>query len=176
MKVLRLLLIPVFACICVAQAPDAKKAKVEELFRLTQLDQILGQSLANARNQIQSGAMQQLAGGELTAKQRELLTDFQNKMMDLLTQTLAWNKLEPDMAKLYMDAFTSEELDSAIAFYRSPAGQAMVQKTPQLMTQASTITQQHLQGMQGDLKKMMDDLREKLAAAAGGPPDHSDGK
>src|SRR5947209_2015249 len=82
------LIVPLCAVICMAQTPTAKQSKVEELFRLTALDKILGQSLATARSQIQASAMQQLSDADLTPKQGEILKDFENKMLNLLSENL----------------------------------------------------------------------------------------
>jgi hypothetical protein len=67
-----------------------------------------------------------------------------DKAMDLLSQELSWDKVKDDYISLYAKAFTDEELKGAIAFYKSPVGQAFIKKQPELMQQSMQLSQQRV--------------------------------
>jgi len=143
-----------------ALADDASKAaKVEEFFKLAQLDNVLRQSLAQVRTQMQSGIIQQIFGQQpLPPEMKKQVDDFQNKISDVVSDALSWEKLKPGYVKIYMDAFSEQEIDGIIAFYRSPAGQAMVAKTPTLLTKGGELAQQKIAVAQPALEQLVRDF------------------
>jgi hypothetical protein len=74
--------------------------------------------------------------------------------------------------KIYAADFTDEQLDSMIAFYTSPAGKALLDKTPEITQQTMGVVQQRMATLQPQVRQLMDDLVAKLKAstpAAAGP-------
>ena len=145
-----------------AFADDATKAaKVEEFFRLAQLDKVLEQSLAQVRTQMQNGLFQQIFGQKpLPPEMKKQVDDFDNKVADVVSDALSWEKLKPGYVKIYMDAFSEEDLDGIIAFYKSRAGQAMVSKTPVLLTKGGELAQQKIALAQPALTQLVKDFLE----------------
>jgi hypothetical protein len=128
-----------------ARGDDASKmAKVHEFFRLAKLDQLSTQAMDQVMTQMNSGAMQQIAGTKLTEDDQKRLDEFSGKVRQLVNRAMGWQALEPQYAKLYADAYTEQQLDDLIAFYKSPTGQVMVAKTPMLMKESSAIAQQQM--------------------------------
>jgi len=152
----------------IAYADDASKtAKVEELFRLTKIDQLLRQSLTLAAEQVKSGLIQQIMGVKLSPDMQKEVGAMQDKVAGIVSDAVAWDKLKPPYLKLYLDAYSEEELDGIVAFYKSPAGQAMVTKTPELMTKASDIVRQKIAEVQPDLAKIVSDFASQTRQRAG---------
>jgi uncharacterized protein len=128
-----------------ARGDDASKmAKVHEFFRLAKLDQLSTQAMDQVMTQMSSGALQQMAGGKVTGDDQKRLDEFSAKVRQLVNRTMGWQALEPQYAKLYADAYTEQQLDDLIAFYKSPTGQVMVERTPILMKESSAIAQQKM--------------------------------
>ncbi len=154
-----------------AHADEATKtAKIEEMFKAAKLDQLLTQSLTLAANQVKSSAFQQMFGVKLPPEQQKTAGEFQDKVMQLVTQTMSWDALKPVYVQLYARAYTEDEIDGILAFYKSPAGQAMVSKTPQLMSEASQVVQQRmLTEMQPKMQALMKEFMDRLKAPP--PPD-----
>jgi len=50
--------------------------------------------------------------------------------------------LEEAVAGIYLTHFTAEEMEASLEFYRSPAGQSILQKMPVVMQEAMAIGQQ----------------------------------
>jgi hypothetical protein len=128
-----------------ARGDDASKmAKVHEFFRLAKLDQLSAHAMDQVMTQMSSGAMQQIAGTKLREDDQKRLDEFSGKVRQLVNRAMGWQALEPQYAKLYADAYTEQQLDDLIAFYKSPTGQVMVAKTPMLMRESSAIAQQQM--------------------------------
>lgn len=75
-------------------------------------------------------------GWKGVAGNEKALADFQTKVEAVINNAMGWDKLRPLYIKLYMDAYTEEELDGIVTFYKSPAGQAMVSKSFGLVADA----------------------------------------
>jgi hypothetical protein len=78
---------------------------------------------------------------------------------------LGWNVMEPEYIKLYADTFTDEELDGIIAFYKSPAGISLIEKTPELTKQASALVQAKMVILQPQMKQLLEDFVKSQTAA-----------
>jgi uncharacterized protein len=135
-----------------------KTAKVEEFFRLTKMDELLRQSLAIATDQVKSGIIRQLMGGKASPEMEKKMGAFQDKVAVVVSNALSWDRLKSAYLKLYADAFSEEELDGIIGFYKSPAGQAMVAKTPSLMQKATVVAQEKMGEAQPELKKLIEEF------------------
>ena len=126
-------------------ADEASKiAKVEEFFRLSRFQQTMGQLMQMVRQQTDARMIEQISGSQVPPGPREDLNRYQDEIYDLLDEAMGWEAMKAEYIRAYVDAFTEEELDGIVAFYRSPAGQSLVEKTPQLMARASQVTQQRM--------------------------------
>jgi hypothetical protein len=141
-------------------------AKVHEFFRLAKLDQLSTQAMDQVMTQMNSGVMQKMAGTKLTDDDQKRLDEFSGKVRQLVNRSLGWQALEPQYAKLYADAYTEQQLDDLIAFYKSPTGQVMVEKTPLLMKQSSAIAQQKMTTLIPEFQNLL----KEYAPPAGSRP------
>lgn len=73
------------------------------------------------------------------AKLRESL---RQQARDILKEQLKWETLEPMFAQLYVDTFTEAELKQLTEFYKTPVGQKLIDKQPELAQKFGRITQQ----------------------------------
>ena len=148
-----------------ARGDDASKmAKVHEFFRLAKLDQLSAQAMDLVMTQMNSGVMQQMSGTKLTEDDQKRLDEFSGKVRQLVNRTLGWQALEPQYAKLYADAYTEQQLDDLIAFYKSPTGQVMVEKTPILMKESSAIAQQKMVTLIPEFQDLMKEYSPQAGA------------
>jgi hypothetical protein len=138
-----------------ALADDASKnAKIEEMMELTHVDRMISQMLP----QMQSMAKSQMAQADLSPQQRQQAEELQTKMMALIADRLSWEKAKPAYIKIYADTFSETEIDGILTFYKSPAGQAMLEKMPQLMQKSMQVSQQ----LMGDLMPQIQQMTEQL--------------
>jgi uncharacterized protein len=72
------------------------------------------------------------------------------------------NELTDAVVAVYASNFSAEELRAATAFYRTPAGQKFLQKTPLVTQQTMAAGQKFGQSVGAEAqKRMMDELRSK---------------
>jgi hypothetical protein len=141
-------------CASPVRADEASKsAKAEELLQMTQSDQIL-----KTMEPMMKGMLAQ-AGKDMTAEQRAKAGDLQEKMLALIGESL--NKAKPALVKVYTDTYTEDELDGILAFYKSPAGKAFIQKMPEVMQRSMPVMMQMIGDLQPELKKMVEGSKEK---------------
>jgi len=75
------------------------------------------------------------------ASSGEAATKMMDKMMDFLKEEMSWEKMKEDYIDIYADAFTVEEMKAIIAFYKTPAGQALLKKQPKIAQKTMALSQ-----------------------------------
>ena len=153
-------------------APDAyaeppSEASLDALFEASQIRKNL-ESMYPLIEQMGRKEIEAIRDrGSLTAAQKKVLDSVPARITALMHDELGWEKMAPRYRKLYRETFTQEEVDGLIAFYRSPAGAAIVKKMPLLIQQVIAMTQ----SMMGPLKQKMDTMiRQVLEDARNAEP------
>jgi hypothetical protein len=155
---------------CCARADEAsKRAKAEQLFLLLRMDTMMDQLMGGVKKQVQQITESMPGADQATPDQKKQMADFQQRVMDVVNQKIGWKALEPDFINLYASTYTEEELDGIVGFYKSPIGQKMIEKTPELTTKSTQITQQKMTELQPILNQMVQDFMKQMAAATGKP-------
>jgi uncharacterized protein len=158
MKRIAIILTLLFTLPLGARADDASRhAKAQEMVTLLHLDKLLAQVMDVVMTQ--ANAMSKQLGGETTPEQQAKLDAFQKKAFALIDTQLGWKTMQPVYVDLYAKAFTDEELDGILAFYKSPAGVAMIEKTPALTAQSQQIALQKIQAIQPQMKQLVEDFK-----------------
>jgi hypothetical protein len=162
-KLLRLaVLLAIFPA--AAHADEASHlAKVQEFFKVAKLDQLTTQIMKQAMEQVNSGMMQQMLGATLTAEQQKQVDELNAKVSAVLTNAIGWDKLEPEYTKMYAAAFTEQQMDDILAFYKSPTGQAMIEKNPELLQQSSALAQQRMAVATPQIQKLIKEFMTQPA-------------
>jgi uncharacterized protein len=166
---LRLLVL--LAAVLPAFADQAsKRTLIEEMLSLTKADSMIPAVIDQQRSALQQQMKQVIdsnSGLRSGGKDAEaLLTEFQNKMFDILRKALDWTALKPQLVAIYDEVFSEEEVAGAVAFYKTPAGQALLNKMPDLMSRTMQWTQQLMQSVMPDLQRLNKELEEKAAKIA----------
>jgi hypothetical protein len=127
------------------------RAAVRELMEVAHIREMLDQS-SEAMLQSQLQQMPQLAPVAY------VIRDFYHEQM-------SWSVLEPEFTQLYLEVFTEQEVRDITAFYRTPAGQQMLSKMPQLMARSSELANARVQAA---MPKLVERLQAALQAQAAG--------
>ena len=160
MKPLYCLVAMSLICCCLqAQTPadPAKIANIEEIFKLTRVDQMQQTIFA----QMRAMTTAQLDKMPNRPKDTSEFQEVQDRMFALLTDKLGWTKLKPRYVALYDETFTAQEITGILDFYRSPAGTAMLQKMPVLMSKSMALSQTLLGDYMPELQSIMEEVRAK---------------
>ena len=135
----------------------SKRARIEEMLKLTNADALTNQVIQQVRNMALQNATRSGASDP---------QGVQTRVLDLLKQEMSWEKMKPDYVKLYDELFTEEELDGIVAFYRSPAGQAMTKKMPQLVQRSMQMSQQKMTEIMPKIKQIIEENQAAKPAPA----------
>jgi hypothetical protein len=146
-------LIPAVAiALCFARHPASaqelsKQAKIERILAATNSSALVDQMF----NQIKLITAGQAPAGT-TPEERARLQEAQSKIMDLVRASV--NKLLPQYAKMYDETFSDDEIDGIYAFYQSPAGKSMVQKTPLLVSKLMGMMQAQMTDLTPEIQRI----------------------
>ena len=160
-----LVLAVLLACCVPAHADEAsRQAKVEQLFTLMHMDRTI-QEMTDGMMAQMTGIMKQQIGSTMSPQQKAIYDDFVKQMSTLVTGAVSWKQLEPEYVKLYAQDFSDEELDGLIAFYKSPTGQAFVEKTPELTRQSNALSQERVMALMPKIQELAGQFAQKMMAA-----------
>ncbi|HXI39470.1 MAG TPA: DUF2059 domain-containing protein [Bryobacteraceae bacterium] len=136
---------------------SSKAAKIEQLMQLTHTESMVTQMTGQIPTIMMSKV--EVIGGAPESKATAL--ELMNKLADRIAARMDWQKLKPDYIKLYGDVFAEEEIDGIVAFYQTPAGHAMIEKMPTLLTKSTEIAQRQMAGLMPEIQKTVEDLKQK---------------
>jgi len=112
--------------------------------------------------QVQQMFAQHLQQTKAPETKKTLPENHHAKANAALDQAIGWNKLKPDMVKLYTTNFTESELKDLVAFYQSPLGKKVLEKMPQLTQQSAQMTQAKLESAGPVVNKLLAEITTQL--------------
>jgi hypothetical protein len=163
------LLLTLVLCLPLAAHADetSRRTKAREMLILLHMDSLLDQVMNNMLNQM-STMTKQLGGNHVKPEDQAKMEEFQKKVFQLIQSQMGWKTLEPDYVDMYARNFTDEQLDAILVFYKSPAGEAVIEKLPTLTTQGTELAQARMTSLMPQLKQMIADYA-KNASTLGNP-------
>lgn len=120
---------------------QSQREQVEILFRLTQMEHRIQESV-DALVQAELQRNPQLQGN------KQALQDF-------LEKYIGWQALQEDIAQMYMQTFSLQELKQMNAFYITPTGQKVLTDVPRLVQQRNRLAMSRLQQHIGELQELV---------------------
>lgn len=152
---------------CGARADDAaKQAKVKELFATMHLEHNLDRMMSAMKSQVEATAQNAPGSDHLTPEKKKIQQEFIDNSMKVVNDAFGWQVMESAYVKLYADTYTDSELDGILAFYKSPAGQAMLAKTPELTAGTMQIVHSRMTEFQTRMKALQDQYLKQMATPA----------
>lgn len=146
-----------------SQAEPPKPETIEELLVVSKSQSLLESAHQNINRSTLTQMDEALAKDGSDAEERRVfLEGFSRKLSQILREELSWDSLKPMFMRVYSESLTQEELEGMLAFYKTPAGQAMVNKMPRVMQASMSEMQQRMGPM---LQKVMAASQEAIAEA-----------
>ncbi|MDP6038480.1 MAG: DUF2059 domain-containing protein [Candidatus Latescibacteria bacterium] len=144
-------------------------ALAEKLLNSMKIQDTIEQSFAAAKQMLpaQMQKMQHQMGKSDSDPEALVKSE---KMMDMISQELSWEKLKDQYIALYADVFTEAELKGLLAFYESPIGQKFVNKQPELTKRSMILTNRIMLKVVPKMQKM---IKEQMKAAKPAKPKES---
>ena len=95
---------------------------------------------------------------------------FQKKMMDEVMSAMEPQMLKTEMAKIYSDVFTKQELEGIAAFFSTPLGEVMAAKQPDVQEKLGAVIQKRMTEVMPRVQQMGRDFaaQQKAKKEAGG--------
>jgi|SRR5579872_2695220 len=134
---------------CGGSVSGTKDAKVEELLGLMKIEQMQKQMMDSMQQMISSQIHSQPGVDAAKADEK------QKQVFALIGEKTSWQAMKPTYIKVYSDTYTDPEIDGILLFYRSPAGKAMVDKQPTLMTKMTSTMQSKMAEITPEIQKIM---------------------
>jgi uncharacterized protein len=162
----RLLIAALFLAVCrQAAAAPASAESVETLLALSRVESMMDVMFKHMEQLMLQGMRQGIGERSLTPQQQRAVEQMPAKLMAVLREELNWASLKPQFVQLYVETFEQDEIDGLIAFYRSPAGEAFVNKMPVVMQKSMQISQAQLQQVLPRMRQAVEDaIREVMNA------------
>ena len=151
-------LICLAATLATAQAAPPSEASIEALLTVTKAERLLDGMYANIEQMMRQSMQAAVQGQTLSDEQRRVLDAAPARLAKVMREELSYASLKPLYVGIYRESFTQDEVDGLLAFYRSPAGVAMIEKMPLVM-------QKSMVGVQQRMGPIMDKLRQAMEAA-----------
>lgn len=139
---------------------DPKFDLAIDILALMDMDQMLVSMHGQMESMI-SAQIEQVAECEAM---KPAIQAYSRDMTALITTQLSAETFMPEIAQIYVDVFTQEELEAVLAFYRSPTGQKMLAKMPELMQRSMAVGQQQMTGLMPEIEAAAGEFGEKIAA------------
>lgn len=165
MKTLKVFFIIFLFFSSLAHAGQATEGTIRQLIEITNARQLLEGVQAQINTLMSDSIQQALHGKTPTPQQQQAIAHMKDGMVGLLKSELSWDKFEPLYLRLYSESFTEEEAAGMLAFYKTPAGQAVINKMPLLMQKTMLETQKMMSGLTPGMKKIEQDFIEEMKAA-----------
>ena len=135
-----LLLMPITTTLNAADE-TAHKQQVETLFRLTQMEKKIQDSVDSVV--------------QLQLRQNPQVGQHEPAVREFFTKYIGWNALKNDITEMYLTTFTEKELEQINAFYITPTGQKVIKVVPELVQQRNQLAMQRLQQNIGELQQII---------------------
>jgi uncharacterized protein len=119
----------------------------EELFKVMSIDK----QMENAMDQTLT----------MQIKTQPALVPYKEVMRKFFAKHISYAALKDDLIKIYTEEFTEEELRQIVAFYRTPAGKKLVEKSPALLGKCMQLSANRVQKHEDELKQMIEDEAKK---------------
>ena len=146
-----------------ARADEASKhAKLEQLFDAMHMDRTLKQTMDAIEKSV-APMTEKMFGQDVPESMKKEVADLQKQMFDLIEEQMSWKAMEPVYIDIYARNFTEEQIDDLVAFYKTPTGQALIDKLPTITAEAVPATQDKIVSLQPQIQRLIQDFAAKHA-------------
>jgi hypothetical protein len=159
-------LIPALAlALCIVAAPPARaqeltrQAKIERILDLTGSQSTLNQIFD--RFAASFDAQMKARFPNATEQQLAQTRDLRDKLIELMKERVTWDKMRPQLVKIYGDTFSDEEIDGLLAFFQSSAGRSYVTKLPALTQQIVAYSQEQVTALMPEIQRLAREAAQK---------------
>lgn len=144
-----------------AADPASHRAAAEALLEARDAQAALEPLYEQARRIMRSG----MGRFQATPERRAITERYMDRLASILATDMGWAQLREDYVQIYLDNFSEAELRELMAFYTSPIGRKMAERTPQLVRASVRIAEKHLERLMPKVRALSVDMTEELRQA-----------
>lgn len=169
MKILSTLLIAAALTFSIStQAAPPSDESINQLLEVSKAGKLMDSVWAQMDGFMKSSMQQVTKGKPVNADEQAIMDKQQSKMIAIMKDELSWDKMKEGFVQVYRETFSQDEIDGIIAFYKSPAGQAFIDKQPALMKNTMTLMQQRMGPMMKKIQEMTEETAKEMKAVKAG--------
>lgn len=131
-----------------AEISEEHLVAAHELLRAMLVDKTLGESIEKMV--------------DVQIQQNPSIAPFRKVMLEFFSKYMSWESLKDDMAEIYAEEFSIQELKELTAFYRTPTGRKAALLLPQLMSKGAELGMRRVQEHMPELQQMIAKEAEKI--------------
>lgn len=147
-----------------ATSNPPSEASIKQLLETAQARKMVDSVMAQMETFMKQAMLQATQGQQIPPKVQKDIDKRQAELMTILKEMFEWNKLEPMYLRIYQKSFSQQEVDGMIAFYQTPAGQAVINKMPVVMQNTMNEMQQMMGPMMQKIQRMQQEVVAEMKA------------
>jgi hypothetical protein len=126
----------------------AHLAAAHEFLKTIQLDKTFAETIETAV--------------DLQIKQNPMIEPYRDVMLEFFEKYMSWDSLKDDMAQIYVEEFTIQEIEKLSAFYRTAVGKKAALRMPKLMSKGGELGMRRVQEHMFELQEMIEEKAMEL--------------
>jgi hypothetical protein len=152
----------VFCAATESKAQDTKTQLAIELMQASHFDR----NLQLMKQQIPAMMEKQFDGLAACDAAQPAMKEFSGAVAGKVSGVLDSEDLKIDIAAVYAETFSEDELREVIAFYQSPLGRKLLDRMPELMQKSMQISQDRMKPIMSDVQKLGEQYAPRIREAA----------
>jgi hypothetical protein len=136
----------------------ANPADAEAVLAAMHYDEMMGKGLNQQKQAALAYTRQMLTKMNLSGTSPQDMEAFEHKALDAAWAGLTPEEIHADAVQIYSEVFTTDELHAMADFYRSPAGQSMMAKQPQVQQKIMAVIRPKMMLVMPKIQQMMHDF------------------
>ncbi|RJQ77864.1 MAG: DUF2059 domain-containing protein [Desulfobacteraceae bacterium] len=137
---------------------DEKTELAKEFMELTHVNRLVDQIRAQVM-QIQDQVVAQM---DVPDDKKDEATAFQKQVQGKVLEIMDFEQMHNEYITLFASTYTLEELKGMIKFFKSPAGQSLLEKQPGTIQRALEISENRVGMLIPELQRMSQDFEQSL--------------
>jgi len=142
---------------------DPKRAAAEQMLQAMHADDMMAKLMANQKENVKKMTAAMM-GKNLSPEALKQAEAVESASLDLVFQQLSWDSLKPDFIQIYSEVYTEQELKDLTAFYKTPLGQTLMEKMPDLQAKTMEIMQKRMVALMPAIRAAVTDAVQKAKA------------
>jgi hypothetical protein len=139
------------ACAALANDAPPSDASILELTTLSRSQEIFRSMKPQMEAMISSSVKEASQGQAITPERQAVLDRMREKITAAYDEAYNGQAMQMVMLRVYQATYTQDDVDGLIAFYKTPAGQALINKSPLMM-----------QNMMDEMRTMMRPMIQRI--------------